>query len=88
MSKYTKLNDLKIIRVNKNKIYKFNYKYPEKYLSKYNNEDFKKIISEIISIIKISEIKDYLSLKSLPNPLPNPLQSSEQSPFSNPFELS
>ena len=59
-STYKKLNDLKIIRRKTNKIYKFNYRYPEKYLSKYKNEDLNKIISEIIKIIKIREIKDYL----------------------------
>lgn len=66
--KYKKLKKLKIIRTKTKKIYKFNYTHPENYLSEYNNEDFKQIIFEIISIIKIPKIKDYLSL-SLPNPL-------------------
>ena len=76
-STYKKLNDLKIIRGKTNKIYKFNYKYPENYLSKYKNEDLNKIISEIIKIIKIREIKDYLSLSL---PLQNRLQPI-QPPF-------
>ena len=57
-SKYTELNNLKIIRRKTNKIYKFNYKNPEKYLSKIT--DFETMISDIISIIKIPNIIKYL----------------------------
>jgi len=84
-SKYEKLKKLEIVK--KNKIYKFNYKYPEKYLYMLSDTDLKQIILEIKQIIKIPNVRDFLSLlPSLPKRTQNIPDLTNLS-SSNPFGL-